>query len=61
MWYPYGKWTEGKKTCFLRHFILKMITLPRQARDKHRESTQKETRFHIVDADERLRFRVWWD
>eukprot|EP01046_Picozoa_sp_COSAG06_P018653 COSAG06_NODE_1306_length_9917_cov_12.542167_3_plen_430_part_00 len=24
------------------HFILKMIVLPRQARDKHRESTQKE-------------------
>jgi uncharacterized protein (DUF2062 family) len=23
-----------------------MITLPRQARDKHRESTQKETRSH---------------
>jgi len=25
----------------LRHFILTMIILPRQARDKHRESTQK--------------------
>ena len=27
----------------LRHFILKMIMLPRQARDKRRESTQKES------------------
>ena len=25
--------------------MLKMIILPRQARDKHRDSTQKETRF----------------
>eukprot|EP01046_Picozoa_sp_COSAG06_P043783 COSAG06_NODE_5791_length_3272_cov_22.469587_3_plen_88_part_00 len=28
-----------------RRFILKIIVLPRQARDKHRESTQKERRF----------------
>jgi hypothetical protein len=27
------------------HFMLKMIILPRQARDKHRKSTQKEMRF----------------
>jgi hypothetical protein len=31
----------------LRHFDIKMIILPRQARDKHRESTQKEARFLI--------------
>eukprot|EP01046_Picozoa_sp_COSAG06_P004087 COSAG06_NODE_167_length_21546_cov_35.001352_10_plen_192_part_00 len=30
-----------RKTYLLRHFILKTIVLPRQARDKHRESTQK--------------------
>jgi hypothetical protein len=31
---------------FLRcHLFVKMIILPRQARDKHRESTQKWTRF----------------
>jgi hypothetical protein len=50
---------EVRKRVFLRHFILKTIVLPRQARDKHREaivlprrardkhreSTQKETRF----------------
>jgi hypothetical protein len=30
-----------RKRAFLRHFILKTIILPRQARDKHRESTQK--------------------
>eukprot|EP01046_Picozoa_sp_COSAG06_P106966 COSAG06_NODE_53266_length_301_cov_0.683168_1_plen_60_part_01 len=26
----------GKKTRFLRHFIVQMIIVPRQARDKHR-------------------------
>ena len=30
-----------KENAFLRHFVLKTIHLPRQARDKHRESTQK--------------------
>jgi hypothetical protein len=35
-----------KQTRLLRyHFILKIIFLPRQARDKHRESTQNKTRF----------------
>jgi hypothetical protein len=34
-----------KRRPTLRHFILKMIILPRQARDKHRESTQKEDVF----------------
>ena len=28
----------------LRHFVYKTIDLPRQARDKRRESTQKNTR-----------------
>ena len=32
----------GRKRVFLRHLMLKMISLPRQARDKHRECTQKE-------------------
>ena len=37
-------WCE--KRMYLRyHFMLKMIVLPRHARDKHRESTQKEMRF----------------
>jgi hypothetical protein len=30
-----------RKRVFLSHLYIKMITLPRQARDKHRESTQK--------------------
>jgi hypothetical protein len=34
-----------RKRHFLRHFILKMIILPRQARDKHREDSTKEWRF----------------
>jgi hypothetical protein len=36
---------QVRKRVLLRHFILKAIILPRQARDKHRENTQKETRF----------------
>ena len=32
---------------FLRHFIVKTIILPRQARDKHRESTQKRLPFFL--------------
>jgi hypothetical protein len=36
----------GQKTPFLRcHFRYKMHYLPRQARDKHRESTQKRMAF----------------
>jgi hypothetical protein len=38
---------QVRQTHLLRHFILKMIVLPRQARDKHRESTQNEMRFLI--------------
>ena len=33
------------KTVFLGHLHLKTNSLPRQARDKHRESTQKTERF----------------
>jgi hypothetical protein len=35
----------GKNTHLQRHLILKTIILPRQARDKHRESTQKRDAF----------------
>ena len=34
----------------LRHFILKAIILPRQARDEHRESTPKQTRFLAITS-----------
>ena len=37
--------TNGKKTGFFCHLYIKCIILPRQARDKHRESTQKRARF----------------
>ena len=37
-----GLANQVRKRVFLRHFMLKMIILPRQARDKHRESTQKK-------------------
>jgi|EP01046_Picozoa_sp_COSAG06_P068296 hypothetical protein len=38
---------SGKETAYLLrcHFILKRISLPRQARDKHRESTQRRDAF----------------
>ena len=35
----------GQKTPFLRHLYIKYMILPRQARDKHRESTQKRMAF----------------
>jgi hypothetical protein len=41
-----AKKTRKKHVSLLRQFILKLIDLPRHARDKHRESTQKkEMRF----------------
>ena len=36
---------EVRKRHFLRHLYIKMLILPRQARDKHRESTQKKMPF----------------
>ena len=32
---------SGKKTVFLRHLYIKIMILPRQARDKHRENSKK--------------------
>jgi hypothetical protein len=34
-----------KQSSFSLLFLLKLMGLPRQARDQHRESTQKEMRF----------------
>jgi len=31
----------GEKTVFLSHLYIKMMILPRQARDKHRENSKK--------------------
>ena len=42
-------WCE-EHISFAMLLILTMIILPRQARDKHRESTQKEMRFFAGDA-----------
>ena len=39
-----------RKRVFLRRFILTTIILPRQARDKHRESTQKTPPFSQVTS-----------
>ena len=32
----------GKKTVFLSHLYIKMLILPRQARDKHKENSKKD-------------------
>ena len=37
--------SAGKKTVFFGHLYIKMIFLPRQARDKHREKTQERDLF----------------
>jgi hypothetical protein len=36
---------SGEKTVFLSHLYIKTMILPRQARYKHRESTQNKERF----------------
>ena len=38
-------WLKVKQRVFLSHLYIKCIFLPRQARDKHRESTQKRQLF----------------
>ena len=58
--FPAAVWLvdAGKKTHLLRHFILKIIILPRQARDKHGESTQKERRVFLQRRLSRRRLPV---
>jgi hypothetical protein len=52
------RWEEMRaavrKTYFLRHLYIKTIILPRQARDKHRESTQKIVTFFAGRTCERV-------
>jgi hypothetical protein len=45
-YYPRG-WQSGKETRLFAPFIYKNDILPRQARDKHRESTQKRDAFPL--------------
>jgi serine/threonine protein kinase len=61
-----GKWTAKiadfgaevvRKTNLLRHFILKMIILKRQARDKHRENSKKRCVFRRAMEEEE---EAWW-
>ena len=40
-----GERLAVRKGVFLRHFMLQMTILPRHARDKHRQSTQKQDAF----------------
>ena len=44
---------RGKKTVFLSHLCIKTIFLPRQARDKHRESTQKRDYRFLAASEHR--------
>jgi hypothetical protein len=37
----------GEKTALFSHLYIKTIILPRQARDKHRETTQKRRRVFL--------------
>eukprot|EP01046_Picozoa_sp_COSAG06_P064742 COSAG06_NODE_15605_length_1058_cov_7.644421_1_plen_139_part_00 len=42
--YLQSKKDAGEKTGFFGHLYIKMLILPRQARDKHRENSKKEWR-----------------
>ena len=51
---------SGKKTLSLSSLlILKMIVLPRQARDKHRESTQNKRRVLLLAVRNVSTYRLW--
>ena len=43
-----------RKTAFLRHLYIKMIILPRQAQDKHRENSKKDAVFRTCTAQNSL-------
>ena len=47
--------TAVRKRYFWRGFAIKMIILPRQARDKHRESTQELSTVFLQAARPQLR------
>jgi hypothetical protein len=55
----------GKKTALLSHLYIKCIILPRQARDKHRENSQKvpfSLRYDLSRpelTDDQRRFLAW--
>jgi len=58
---PSSAQTQVRKRLFLRHFYIKCIIVPRQARDKHRESTQKSDVFlqyvqDLIAVGERLSY-----
>ena len=46
-WITTGLILAGKTPRLLRRFILKLIIMPRQARDKHRENTKRERRVFL--------------
>ena len=48
---------EVRKTPFLRHFILKTVILPRQARDKHRENLKEKKRRFVAGGGASAEYR----
>ena len=42
---------EGKKTALFEPYLYKMIILPRQARDRHRENSKK-AHFLLLEGDD---------
>jgi hypothetical protein len=60
---PGSPTNQVRKRCFLSVFMLKMIVLPRQARDKHRERSKKSGVFSQTVVQEGLvtnGFILWW-
>ena len=46
------KAAQVRKTYFLSHLHIKMMISPRQARDKHRESTQKKRDRFVIGVQQ---------
>jgi hypothetical protein len=49
---------QVRKRHFLSHLYIKMMILPRQARDKHRENSKKTTVFLQITGAEHALLRV---
>jgi hypothetical protein len=54
-----SKAPPGKKPAFLGHFYIQTITLPRQARDKHRENSNRQRCFLTGAANDRRLYSRW--
>jgi hypothetical protein len=57
---PWRKCSMVGKRHFLRHLYIQCIILPRQARDRHRESTQKKSGVSLGDVIPSGRSPLTW-